>query len=171
MGLTGAATLAAFVLLIAIAWKIYDLARPAISRFGVEFVVRQGWDPNHVHFGALDLIWGTAVTSFLALLIAAPVSIAIGLYLSELAPRGLRLVVGALVELLAAIPSVVLGLWGILVLGPFLAHHVEPWLNRSLGFIPLFQEPQATGQGLFTASLILAIMIVPIVASISREFF
>src|SRR4051794_14480384 len=170
MGLTGAATLAAFVLLIAIAWKIYDLARPAISRFGVDFIVRQGWDPNHVHFGALDLIWGTAITSFLALLIAAPVSIAIGLYLSELAPRGLRLIVGSLVELLAAIPSVVLGLWGILVLGPFVAIHVAPWLNQHLGFIPLFDgTPQSSG--ILIAVLVLTIMVVPICSSICRELF
>jgi len=170
MGLTGAATLAAFVLLIAIAWKIYDLARPAISKFGVDFIVRQGWDPNHVHFGALDLIWGTAITSFLALLIAAPVSIAIGLYLSELAPRGFRLVVGTLVELLAAIPSVVLGLWGILVLGPFIATHVAPWLNQHFGFIPLFDgTPQSSG--ILIAVLVLTIMVVPICSSICRELF
>jgi phosphate transport system permease protein len=111
------------------------------------------------------------VSSLVALLIATPLPIAIGLYLSELAPRGIRGIVGLLVELLAAIPSVVLGLWGILVLGPFAAHHLEPWLHDTLGFIPLFGDAQATGQGLFTASLVLAIMVVPIVASISRELF
>ena len=97
-GLTAAATLAAFVLLGGIAWKIFDLAHPAISRFGLGFITHQGWDAVHNRFAALDLIWGTALTSFLALLIAAPVSIAIGLYLSELAPRGIRLVIATLVR-------------------------------------------------------------------------
>jgi phosphate transport system permease protein len=170
MGLTGAATLAAFLLLFGIAWKILDLSRPAISRYGLGFITHQGWDPNHLRFGALDLIWGTAITSFLALLIAAPVSIAIGLYLSELAPRGFRLIIGTLVELLAAIPSVVLGLWGILVLGPFVGAHVEPWLHRHLGFIPLFSgSPQNVG--VLIAVLVLTIMIVPICSSICRELF
>jgi len=169
-GLTAAATLAAFVLLGAIAWKIFDLAHPAISRFGLGFVTHQGWDAVHNKFAALDLIWGTALTSFLALLIAAPVSIAIGLYLSELAPRGIRLVIATLVELLAAIPSVVLGLWGILVLGPFIGKHVEPWLHSHLGFIPLFGS-SAENSGILIAVLVLTIMVVPICSSICRELF
>jgi len=170
MGLTGAATLAAFLLLFGIAWKILDLSRPAISRYGFGFITHQGWDAVHKQFGALDLIWGTAITSFLALLIAAPVSIAIGLYLSELAPRGFRLIISTLVELLAAIPSVVLGLWGILVLGPFVGAHIEPWLHRHLGFIPLFSgSPQNVG--VLIAVLVLTIMIVPICSSICRELF
>jgi phosphate transport system permease protein len=170
MGLTGAATLAAFLLLFAIAWEILDLSRPAISRYGFGFITHQGWDAIHRQFGALDLIWGTAITSFLALLIAAPVSIAIGLYLSELAPRGFRLIISTLVELLAAIPSVVLGLWGILVLGPFVGANIEPWLHRHLGFIPLFSgSPQNVG--VLIAVLVLTIMIVPICSSICRELF
>jgi phosphate transport system permease protein len=169
-GLTAAATAAAFVLLGGIGWKIFDLARPAISKFGFAFITRQGWDAVHRHFGALDLIWGTAVTSLVALLIAAPLSIAIGLYLSELAPRGLRLIITTLVELLAAIPSVVLGLWGILVLGPFVGTHIEPWLHRHLGFIPLFSgSPQ--NSGILIAVIVLTIMIVPICSSICRELF
>jgi phosphate transport system permease protein len=169
-GLTGAATAAAGVLLGAIAWKIFDIAWPAISKFGFAFITRQGWDAVHSKFGALDLIWGTALTSFLALLIATPISIAIGLYLSELAPRGARTVIASLVELLAAIPSVVLGLWGILVLGPFVGTDLEPWLHRHLGFIPLFDgSPQ--NAGILVAVLVLTIMIVPITSSICRELF
>jgi phosphate transport system permease protein len=169
-GLTGAATAAAGVLLGAIAWKIFDIASPAISKFGFAFITRQGWDAVHSKFGALDLIWGTALTSFLALLIATPISIAIGLYLSELAPRGARTVIASLVELLAAIPSVVLGLWGILVLGPFVGTDLEPWLHRHLGFIPLFDgSPQ--NAGILVAVLVLTIMIVPITSSICRELF
>jgi phosphate transport system permease protein len=168
--LTGAAAAAAVALLIAIGWKIFDIAHPAISKYGLTFITRQGWDAIHNRFGALDLIWGTAVTSFLALLIAAPLSIAIGLYLSELAPRGARTVIASLVELLAAIPSVVLGLWGILVLGPFVGKDLGPWLHRYLGFIPLFDgTPQ--NAGILVAVLVLTIMIVPITSSICRELF
>ncbi|HEU5277959.1 MAG TPA: phosphate ABC transporter permease subunit PstC [Gaiellaceae bacterium] len=170
-GITLAGALSCVVLVGAIVWKILALSRDSFDRFGLSFVTAQDWDPVKHVFGALPFIYGTVVSSLVALVLATPLAIAIGLYLSELAPRGVRGVVGSLVELLAAIPSVVLGLWGILVLGPFLAHHVEPWLHRTLGFIPLFGDPQQTGQGLFTAAVILTIMIVPIVASISRELF
>jgi phosphate transport system permease protein len=169
-GLTGAAAVAAVVLLAAIAWKVFQLAWPAITKFGFAFVTRQGWDTVHNKFGALDLIWGTVLTSFAALLIATPVSIAIGLYLSELAPRGARTVIASLVELLAAIPSVVLGLWGILVLGPFVGKDLEPWLHRHLGFIPLFGGSPENA-GILVAILVLTIMIVPITSSICRELF
>jgi phosphate transport system permease protein len=169
--LTGAAALGSVVLVGAIVWKVLRLSTDSFHHFGLGFVTGREWDPVKHVFGALPFIYGTAVSSFVALVIATPLAIAIGLYLSELAPRGLRGIVGSLVELLAAIPSVVLGLWGILVLGPFVAHHLEPWLHSAFGFIPLFGDPQQTGQGLFTAALILTIMIVPIVASISRELF
>jgi phosphate transport system permease protein len=168
--LTAAAAAAAVALLVAIAWKIFQLAWPAITKYGLGFLTRQGWDTIHNKFGALDLIWGTAITSFGALLIAAPVSIAIGLYLSELAPRGVRTVIASLVELLAAIPSVVLGLWGILVLGPFVGEHLEPWLHDHLGFIPFFSgSPE--NSGVLVAILVLTIMVVPITSSICRELF
>ncbi len=169
--LTGAAAFASVVLVGVIVWKVFRLSGDSFDRFGFGFITGRTWDPVRHVFGALPFIYGTAVSSFVALVLATPLAIAIGLYLSELAPRGLRGVVGSLVELLAAIPSVVLGLWGILVLGPFVANHVEPSLHSAFGFIPLFGDPQQTGQGLFTASLILMIMIVPIVASISRELF
>ena len=170
-GLTGAAAAGSVVLVGAIVWKVLRLSHDSFHHFGFGFISGRTWDPVKHVFGALPFIYGTAVSSFVALVIATPLALAIGLYLSELAPRGVRGVVGSLVELLAAIPSVVLGLWGILVLGPFVANHLEPWLHSSFGFIPLFGDPQQTGQGLFTAGLILTIMIVPIVASISRELF
>jgi len=169
-GLTGAAAAAAVVLLGAITWKVFQLAWPAITKYGFAFVTRQGWDTVHNKFGALDLIWGTAVTSFGALLLATPLSIAIGLYLSELAPRGARTVIASLVELLAAIPSVVLGLWGILVLGPFVGQDLEPWLHRHLGFIPLFSGSPENA-GILIAILVLTIMVVPITSSVCRELF
>jgi phosphate transport system permease protein len=167
---TLAAGLASVVLLVAIAWKVVQGSKLAFSEFGLQFLVDTAWDPVKDVYGALPLIFGTAVTSLIALVIATPLAIAIGLYLSELAPRGVRGIVSSLVEMLAAIPSVVLGLWGIYVLGPFMADHLEPWLNSVLGFIPLFQGTPANS-GILPAGIILAIMVLPIVASISKELF
>ena len=169
--ITALAALASVVLLGAVIWKVIHLAWPAITKYGLSFITETTWDPVKRQFGALAFIYGTAMSSLIALVIATPLAIAIALWLTELAPGGVRGIVGSLVEMLAAIPSVVLGLWGILVLGPFLANHLEPWLHDHLGFIPLFGEPSPTGTGLFTAGLILTIMVVPIIASICRELF
>jgi len=172
LGLTLAASIAVIAIMVAIVWKILQGANPAFEKFGFSFLWSSDWDANIQKnlFGALPGLYGTAVTSLMALIIGVPLAIAIALFLSELAPKGVRGVVGALVELLAAIPSVVLGLWGILVMAPFVSEHIEPWLNRWFGFIPLFSgKPQSSG--LFMAGLILAIMVVPIIASICRELF
>jgi phosphate transport system permease protein len=169
---TGAAAVLCVVVVGAIVWKVFDLASLSISHAGLGFFRTTVWDPVHNHYGALLFLYGTAVTSFVALLIATPLSIAIGLYLSELAPRGVRGIVASLVEMLAAVPSVVLGLWGILVLGPFMAKHVDPGLHDTLGFLPMFSgQVGQNGLSLITAIVILTIMIVPIVSSISRELF
>ena len=168
---TLAAALGVLALLGAILYKVLRLAHLAFSTYGLHFITVRDWDPVRKVFGALPFIYGTAISSLIALAIATPLAIGIALYLSELAPKAVRGIVGSLVEMLAAIPSVVLGLWGILVLGPFLSHHLEPWLHRKLGFIGIFGAPEATGTGLFTAGLILTIMIVPIVASLCRELF
>jgi phosphate transport system permease protein len=170
-GICVAAALLAVVVLVAIGYQVVDGASPAISKFGLGFVFSTEWQPNFTVFGAGSVLYGTLVSSFFALLIGAPVAIAIGLYLSLLAPKGVRGVVSPLVEMLAAIPSVILGFWGLVVLAPYSQKHFEPWLHETLGFIPLFGEPQTTGSSVFTASLILTIMIVPIVASISRDLF
>ena len=167
----GAAAAAASFLVILITYKVVEGARPAIEKYGIEFVTRVAWDPVKEVFGAGSFLFGTVITSLFALLIAAPLAIGIALFLTELAPRVVRAPVTALVETLAAIPSVVLGLWGILVLGPILRDHVEPWLHDVLGFIPLFGTPAATGSSIFTAIVVLTIMIIPIVSSISRELF
>ena len=172
LGLTLAASIAVIAIMVAIVWKVLQGANPAFEKFGFSFLWSSDWDANIQKnlFGALPGLYGTAVTSLMALIIGVPLAIAIALFLSELAPKGVRGVVGALVELLAAIPSVVLGLWGILVMAPFVSEHIEPWLNRWFGFIPLFSgKPQSSG--LFMAGLILAIMVVPIIASICRELF
>ncbi len=169
--LTALAGFGSIVLVGLIGYRGVYGAWPAIQEFGISFVWHQTWDPVTSKFGALDFLYGTAVTSFAAVLIAAPLAIAIALFLTELAPPAVRGVVGSLVEMLAAVPSVVLGLWGIFVLSPFLHDHVEPFLHSTLGFIPLFGEPAPGGGDMFTAILILTIMIVPITASISRELF
>jgi phosphate transport system permease protein len=165
------AALLSAVVIFVIAYQVVQGASPAISKFGLGFLVETTWQPNFGVFGAGSLLFGTVVSSFVALAIGAPIAISIGLYLSLLAPAGVRGIVSPLVEMLAAIPSVILGFWGILVLAPFVHENLEPWLHDTLGFIPLFGAPETTGASVFTASLILTIMIVPIIASISRDLF
>jgi phosphate transport system permease protein len=170
-GLCALAALLGVVLLLLVGFQVVHGASPAISKFGFGFLMHTTWQPNFGVYGAGTVLFGTLVSSLVALAIGGSVAIAIGLYLSMLAPRGVRGVISPLVEMLAAIPSVILGFWGILVLAPFVQSDVEPWLHDTLGFIPLFGPPQTTGASVFTASLILTIMIVPIVASISRDLF
>ncbi len=165
-----AALLGALVI-VAIAYQVVDGAIPAISKFGIGFLTDTTWQPNFGVFGAGSLLFGTLVSSFFALLLGAPIAISIGLYLSLLAPKGVRSVISPLVEMLAAIPSVILGFWGVLVLAPFAHEHLEPFLHDTLGFIPIFGAPETTGSSVFTASLILTIMVIPIIASISRDLF
>jgi phosphate transport system permease protein len=165
------AAISGVVLLALITREVLADAWPAMSRFGLEFLWTQAWDQNQELFGAKSFIFGTVVTSFGALLLATPISIAIALFLTELAPGWIRTVIGPLVELLAAVPSVVLGLWGILVLGPFIVGTLGPALHGTLGFLPIFGSEPNVGSSMFAAILILTIMIVPIVSSICRELF
>ncbi len=169
----GAATAVTVTLVGLIAWKVVDGARLSIATEGVRFIGRIAWNPvaGREIYGAGSFLFGTAITSLAALLLAAPLALGIALFLTELAPRTLRAPVTALVETLAAIPSVVIGLWGILVLGPQLRLHIEPWLHSTFGFIPLFGPPSAAGASIFTAVIVLTIMILPIVSSITRELF
>jgi phosphate transport system permease protein len=157
-------------LLIWIAETVFSKASPAISKFGLGFVGHTTWDPVKNVFGAGDFIYGTLVSSFIALGSATPTAIAISIYLTELAPRAIRRPVAILVELLAAIPSVILGLWGIIILGPFLGNHLEPFLKSSLGWLPLFSGTPSP-YGMLSAALILTIMTLPIVTAITREVF
>jgi phosphate transport system permease protein len=165
-----AAILAAATIVL-VGYQVVHGALPAISKFGFGFLYKTTWQPNFGEFGAGSLLFGTAVTSAFALLLGAPIAISIGLFLTLLAPRGVRGVVGPLVELLAAIPSVILGFWGLLVLAPFVQAHVEPFLHSTLGFLPIFGPPETTGLSVFTASLILTLMVIPIIASITRDLF
>jgi len=167
----GAAALAATALVLLITYKVVEGAQLSLGTYGLGFVTRVAWNPvaGHELYGAASFLFGTAITSLLALALAGPLAIGIALFLTELAPRTLRAPVTALVETLAAIPSVVIGLWGILVLGPQLRLHIEPWLHSGLGFIPLFGTPSAAGASIFTAVIVLAIMILPIVSSITAS--
>jgi len=169
-GIAIAAAVGAAALLGLIAYKVFDLAWPAIQNFGLSFVWTEAWDPVTEQFGALIFIYGTVVTSVIALVIATPLSIAIALFLTEIAPKRLAAPIATMVELLAAIPSVVLGLWGILVFGPWVRDHLEPWLGDVLGFLPVFSgEPSQAG--ILPAALVLTIMIIPITSAICRELF
>jgi len=169
---TCAAALTGVVLLGLITHEVLTQAWPAMQKFGLGFLTTQAWgDKGNTLFGAKSFIFGTVVTSLGALLLATPISLAIALFLSELAPRWIRSVVAPLVELLAAIPSVVLGLWGILVLGPFITGTLGPAIHGTLSWVPIFSTKPTVGSNMFAAILILTIMIIPIVSSICRELF
>ncbi|MGH7882554.1 MAG: phosphate ABC transporter permease subunit PstC [Candidatus Dormibacteraceae bacterium] len=141
---------------------------PALQTFGWAFLVGQTWDPVHQIFGALPFIYGTAISSLLALAFALPVGMGSALFLAEPGQRWLRNMIGIGVELLAAVPSVVFGLWGLLVLAPWLAANIETPLSNHLGWIPLLAGP-ASGPSLFAAAMVLAVMILPTLTSISRD--
>ncbi len=140
----------------------------SIRQFGFSFLTGRDWDPIKGHFGALAFIYGTIVSSLIALVISLPLSLGIAIFLVEQAPPVISRPITFLVELLAAIPSVVYGLWGIFVLAPFLRVHVEPHLAHWFGWLPLFQGP-ITGIGLLTGGIILAIMVTPIISAVARD--
>ena len=158
------------ILLLLIAWEIGVAGWPAFRQFGVGFLASSTWDPVRGVFGAAPAIYGTLVSSLVALLIATPLALGVALFLSEFAPPWLRQPVAFFVDLLAAIPSVVYGLWGIFVLLPVLRAHVMPFLRDTLhlGATPLFSGP-AYGPSMLAAGIILAIMILPYISSVSRE--
>ena len=172
-GFKKATTLIALFVVALTLFLVYDMATnslPSIQKLGARFLFTSTWDPVKEDFGALPFIYGTIVSSFLALLIATPVSLGIAIYLAELAPQFIRQPLSFLVELLAAIPSVVYGLWGIYGLAPFLRETIQPFLARYLGFLPIFKG-EFYGVSMFTAGIILSIMIIPTISSVSREVF
>ena len=156
------------VIIGAMIFALADHSLLSIKAFGFRFLTSQTWDPIKGEFGALPFIYGTVVSSLIALLISVPLSLGIAIFLVEQAPYSLSRPVGFLVELLAAIPSVVYGVWGIFVLAPFLRVYVEPPLGRWFGWLPLFSGT-ITGIGLLTGGLILAIMVTPIISAVVRD--
>lgn len=157
-------------LLLGIMFTLLQSAWPAIELNGFSFLLRTDWNPVEDEFGALPFIFGTAITSFIAILIASPISILVALFISEYLPKSISRIIALLVEMVAAIPSIVFGLWGVFYLAPFVKSSLVPFLKLKLGFLPLFQGP-SFGIGILTASLILSIMIVPTITSICRSIF
>jgi phosphate transport system permease protein len=172
--LVTAAGLLVLVSLAAAAFSMLWGGRAAFAKFGVEFLWRDAWNPVLQDFGALVPIYGTLVTALIAMIIAVPISFGIAMFLTEIAPKWMRGSIGAAIELLAGIPSIIYGMWGLFVLVPFLAEHVYPKVDSSLGQIPLlgalFSGPPL-GLGMGTAGLVLAIMVIPFISSVMREVF
>jgi phosphate transport system permease protein len=167
-GLLTLGALAVPVLLAFLVLELFGGARLAMAKFGLGFITTSTWDPVAERFGALPLIFGTLLSSLIALVIAVPLSLGVAIYLTEFAPRAVRQPVAFLIGLLAAIPSVVYGLWGIFVLIPLLRSSVFPLLRDALGFLPLFDGP-IYGPSMLTAGIVLAIMVMPYVMSVARE--
>jgi phosphate transport system permease protein len=147
---------------------------PAIRAYGIPFLYQEAWNPVTEKFGALGSIYGTLVTSFLAMLIAVPVGIGIAIFLTEICPRPLRRPIGIAIELLAGIPSIIYGIWGLFVFAPWFQVHVQTWITDRVADIPYLQDylgGPPYGIGLFTASLIISIMILPFISAVTRDVF
>ncbi|MFZ1099975.1 MAG: phosphate ABC transporter permease subunit PstC [Steroidobacteraceae bacterium] len=171
---TYAAALLVLILLSGVALSLLKGAWPALAKFKWAFLTRETWDPVTEQFGALAPMYGTLVTSFLAMLIAVPFSFGIAIFLTELSPVWLRRPVGVAIELLAAVPSIIYGIWGLFILAPILQDSVQPWLIDTLGPLPLigklFKGPPF-GIGVLSAALVLAIMVVPFISAVMRDVF
>jgi phosphate transport system permease protein len=168
-GLTWGMAMMAFVLVGLVGWELFQGSKLSLRQFGWGFLIHD-WDPGNGTFGALPFIFGTFVSSLLGLMIALPLSMATAIYLTELAPAWVRRPAISLIEMLAAIPSVILGLWGIYVLVPWLRDHPYPLLQKLFAWLPIFRG-HIYGQSLLSASIIIAIMIVPLITSMAREVF
>jgi len=166
--LTMVMALAVFGLIALIGFELFRGSHLSLQKFGWHFLVSSDWDPVNDVYGALPFIFGTIVSSAIALIIAVPISIATAVYLTELAPLRVRQPLIMFIELLAAVPSVILGLWGIFVMVPFLRDHFFPLLQKYLGFLPFFKGP-IYGVSMMAGGIIVAIMIIPIITSVSRE--
>ncbi len=163
-----AAASSILLIVVAIFYMMVQSSMPTLQRFGIGFLWAREWNPSQELFGALPFIYGTVVSSILALLIAVPISLGIAVFLVEQAPKKIAKPIAFMIELLAAIPSVVYGLWGIFVLAPFIRTYLGPVLQDNLGFLPFFQG-RLTGIGMLTGGIILAIMITPIITAVVRD--
>lgn len=172
--ITRLSAFAVLALLVAIIVSLVIGSLPAIKAFGFKFLSSAEWNPVTDEFGALVPIVGTLVTAGIALLIAVPVSFGIALFLTELSPRWMRRPLGIAVELLAGIPSIIYGMWGLFVFAPLFGDHIEPWINTHIGSMPMigsFFSGPPMGIGVLTAGIILAIMVIPFIASVMRDVF
>jgi len=162
------------VILFGIVVALIDGALPALKQFGWAFIVDSSWDPVKQIFGAFPAIYGTLITSFIAMLIGIPLAFGIAIFITELCPPWLKRPIGTLIELLAAIPSIIYGIWGLFVFAPMLQTYVQPFLSDTLGEVPLigflFQGPPL-GVGMLTAGIILSIMVLPFITSVMRDVF
>jgi phosphate transport system permease protein len=165
-----AAALSVLLLVVAIGYELWQSSSLSREKFGLDFITIADWDPVAESFGALPFILGTLITSIIALVIAIPIGLGVAIFLAELAPNWLRQPIGFVVELLAAVPSVIYGLWGLFVFIPVFVKPLAKSLNSGFGFLPLFQGP-VFGPSRLAAGLLLAIMILPTIASISRDVF
>lgn len=163
-----------FLLLLGIIATLFIGSLPTLKQFGASFFTSAEWNPPTLEFGGLVPIYGTFVTSLIAMCIAIPVSFGIAIFITEISPRWLKRPIGIAIELLAGIPSIIYGMWGLFIFAPLFADHVQPWMNDYLGELPLlgflFQGPPM-GIGMFTAGFILAIMVIPFTASVMRDVF
>jgi phosphate transport system permease protein len=157
-----------FFIVAFIAFQLYARSELSIHKFGIKFFFQSGWDPVNEKYGAWPFVYGTLVSSFLGLLIAVPLALGVAIFLTEMCPRKLRQPLSFLTELLAAIPSVVYGLWAIFVLVPLLRNHVDPFLKQTLGWTGFFSGPMF-GVGMLAAGVIISIMILPIISSLTRD--
>jgi phosphate transport system permease protein len=173
-GATRAASIMVLLLLGAVIFALIEGSVPAFKTFGFGFLTNQAWNPVTEKFGALAAIYGTVVTSIIAMLIGIPVSLGIAIFISELCPVWLQRPIGTAIELLAGIPSIIYGIWGRFVLAPFLQAHVQPWIIAAFGSIPglsaIFAGPPY-GIGTFTAGIILSMMVLPYITSVTRDVF
>lgn len=160
-----------FFVLIAIMFQILSSASMAFDKFGLAFIAHRPWVAANNQFGGVTFIYGTLVTGLGSVVLAGLLGVAIGLFLALMAPRRVAAIIGPLVEMLAAIPSVVIGLIGISLICPFIKSDIEGWVHAVLGWIPLFGTPGTVGNSLFAAILVLTIMVVPIVAALTRDVF
>ena len=168
--LCAVAGLVVLATLVEIVYQLITNSNLAISHFGLGFLGHQDWAPHFGRLGAATLIYGTLISSAMALAIAGPLGLSIAIYLAMLASPRVRSIVGPLVEMLAAVPSIIYGFWGLIVLVPFI-HSIEPGLHSALGWIPLFGSIQPTGLSIFTGGLVLTFMILPIISALSRDLF
>jgi phosphate transport system permease protein len=166
--LTLSCTVVTLLIVVFLVGELWFHSQPTVKTFGWSFLTSSTWDPNSGHFGALPFIYGTCVTAFLALLVSVPLGVAAAVFLSEMAPPSLSNALTFLIELLAAVPSVIYGLLGVFVLVPLIRHYLVPVLKSTLGFLPLFKG-ESFGYSMLSAGLVLSIMVMPFIVSVSRE--